>query len=72
MKKLAMFRPRTPLTVATEVALVAVCMSQALPVVLAMQPQKMKLNVNSLEPEFRNKKDVDGKPVTHVLANKGQ
>lgn len=57
--------------VVAELVLITVCISGMLPVALAILPQKMALDVKSLEPEFQNLKDSKGNPVTTVYANKG-
>ena len=43
----------------------------ALPVAIAVFPQEMKIDVNVLEPEFRQAKDKSGKAIEYVLCNKG-
>jgi len=57
--------------VVAELVLITVCISGMLPVALAILPQKMALDVKSLEPQFQGLKDSKGNPVTTVYANKG-
>ena len=57
--------------VALELTVIGGCIVFALPMALAIQPQKMTLDVSSLEPEFQSLKDEDGKPITQVFASKG-
>lgn len=57
--------------VVAELLLITACISGALPVALALLPQKMALDVKSLEPQFQGLKDSKGNPVTIVYANKG-
>lgn len=57
--------------IAIELATITACMSVGLPAALALQPLQMELDVSSLEPEFQNMKDKDGKPIKFVYASKG-
>lgn len=43
----------------------------ALPATLAIFPQRMALDARSLEPQFHNLRNADGKPITTVFSNKG-
>jgi hypothetical protein len=63
--------PKGPAGVAFELVVIAGCITFALPMALAVQPQRMTLDVSALEPEFHNLLGEDGKKVTHVYANKG-
>ena len=58
-------------TAAAEVCFVAGAIFGALPAAIAVFPQEMKIDVASLEDEFKNRKDADGKPIEYVLCNKG-
>ena len=56
---------------AAETCFVAGSIYGALPVAIAVFPQEMKIDVNVLEPEFRQAKDKSGKAIEYVLCNKG-
>lgn len=62
---------RKGLLLASELTAIAVCLQVALPLVLAMQPARMQLRADSLEPEFHGLLDSAGRPVTFLYANKG-
>jgi len=53
------------------VGVIAACLGLALPCCLALQPQKMALEVGDLEEQFRGRVTKSGKPVEKVFANKG-
>jgi tricarboxylate carrier len=57
--------------VVAELLLITACISGMLPVALSLLPQKMPLDVSTLEAEFQNLKDDKGQPITTVYANKG-
>jgi hypothetical protein len=63
--------PAGAAAVVVELVLITACISGMLPVALSILPTTMEMNVNSLEPEFQNLKDSQGKPITTVYANKG-
>mmetsp|Transcript_6213 Transcript_6213/g.10317 ORF Transcript_6213/g.10317 Transcript_6213/m.10317 type:complete len:158 (+) Transcript_6213:1-474(+) len=63
--------PKTPLSVAVELATITACLSVGLPCALALQPQRMELDVASLEPNFQRLKAADGAPVRTLFASKG-
>jgi tricarboxylate carrier len=54
-----------------ELVVIAMCLAGALPATIALYPQKLVLDVASLEPEFRNLVDSNGRHVDKVYANKG-
>ena len=57
---------------ALETVVIAGCLGVALPMALAINPQLMSLDVDNLEPEFRNLTDAaSGERVRHVYAAKG-
>ena len=41
------------------------------PVCAAAATQEMQIEAAALEPEFRQAKDAEGRPVPYVLCNKG-
>jgi tricarboxylate carrier len=55
-----------------ELAVITMCLAGALPATIALYPQKLVLDVDTLEPEFRNLVDKEtGQKVQTVYANKG-
>ena len=61
-----------PAAMALETVVIAGCLGVALPMALAINPQLMSLDVDNLEPEFRNLTDAaSGERVRHVYAAKG-
>jgi len=71
MKVLKPFLTVRPVAIVAELVLITGCISGMLPVALSILPQKMEIDVKSLEPEFQNLKDSKGQPITKVFANKG-
>jgi len=71
MKALSPLLTTKPATVVAELLLITACLGGMLPVALAILPQRMEIDVKSLEPEYQNLKDAKGEPVTKVYANKG-
>lgn len=71
MKVLAPFLTAKPVAVVAELVLITVCISGMLPVALSLLPQKMAIDVKTLEPQYQNLKDSKGNPITIVYANKG-
>lgn len=57
--------------VGVEMCVILSCLSCALPCALAILPQEMVVPAAGLEPEYQNLKDISGKPITEVFANKG-
>jgi tricarboxylate carrier len=58
--------------VGLELVVITMCLAGALPATIALYPQRLVLNVSSLEGEFQNlKHPKTGEPVTEVYANKG-
>jgi len=57
--------------VAAEVALVASSIYVALPVAIGAFPQNIEIPTSALEPEFHNLKDSNGRPITHIVCNRG-
>jgi len=65
------FKPKTlPHNLASLVVITA-CLCVALPMALAIEPGQMELSASSLETEFQNRKDSQGKPITVFYASKG-
>jgi len=62
---------KRPLLLAAELGLILLCLQCALPLVLAMQPSRMELQANALEPQFRGLVDSHGNPITTLFANRG-
>jgi tricarboxylate carrier len=57
---------------ATELAVITMCLAGALPLTIAMFPPRLALDVDSLEPEYQNLTDpATGLPVRVLYANKG-
>lgn len=54
-----------------ELILIAAAIGVMLPMVLAVLPQKMELDVKDLEPEFQNLYNAKGEKITKVYGNKG-
>lgn len=67
----SLLRVGSPAAVVAETTLVAGSISFALPPCIALFPQQMAISTSRLEPEFQNRIDRDGKPVDHVVCNKG-
>lgn len=59
------------LLVACELGLISLCFGLALPCALAVLPQRMAIPVSSLEPQFQNRTDKEGRKIDTVYANKG-
>lgn len=57
---------------AAEVCLVGGSIYGALPMAIAVFPQEMVIPVSSLEPEFRDRKDKAGQPITEVHIDRGR
>ena len=55
----------------TQTGLVGCSIFGALPLAIAIFPQEIQIPTSALEPEFQNLKTKDGKPLTHVVCNKG-
>lgn len=70
VKKSGVIRAGGPL-IAAEVTTIALCLSIGLPCALALQPQKMSLDVNDLEERFHGVDPKTGLQRTIVYANKG-
>ena len=56
---------------AAELVAITLCLIVALPATIALFPQRLELDVDSLEVEFQKLLDADGKPITKVYSNKG-
>ena len=54
-----------------QTGLVAGSIFGALPLAIAIFPQEIEIPTSALEPEFQNLKTKDGKPLAHVVCNKG-
>ena len=61
----------TAALVAVELTTIYASLTAAMPAALAVFPQTMALDVNTLEPEFHGLKDSKGAAVTTLYANKG-
>ena len=70
VKKTNLVRAGGPL-IAFEVMTITACLGIGLPLALALQPQKMILDVNNLEQIFQGLDPKTGKPREVVYANKG-
>jgi tricarboxylate carrier len=70
VKKTNLVRAGGPL-IAFEVMTITACLGIGLPLALALQPQKMTLDVNNLEQIFQGLDPKTGKPREVVYANKG-
>lgn len=70
-KKAKWIRAGTPAAVMFEVCTIMLFMGIGLPAALALQPQKMNLNVADLEEQFQGVDPKTGLPRTVVFANKG-
>ena len=57
--------------IALELVVIAMSLAGALPATVAIYPQTIALDVNSLEPEFRNLVNSSGEIIKTVYANKG-
>lgn len=60
-------RIRTPVYL----GVITVCLWAALPLAIAMFPQTAEIDVDRLEPEFKNKKDKSGNVYSKLYFNKG-
>lgn len=54
-----------------ELVSITTALGLALPSTLAIFPQQLELDVNTLEPEFQKLKDDHGRPITKLYSNKG-
>eukprot|EP01138_Halocafeteria_seosinensis_P015326 gb/GECG01015642.1/.p1 GENE.gb/GECG01015642.1/~~gb/GECG01015642.1/.p1 ORF type:complete len:347 (+),score=30.88 gb/GECG01015642.1/:1-1041(+) len=54
-----------------ELAVVAVCLTFALPAAIAVFPQESEVEATKLEPQYHNLKDREGKPIQKLYFNKG-
>ena len=70
VKKSGVVRAGAPL-IAVEVLTISLCLGIGLPAALALQPQKMTLDVKDLEERFRGMDPKTGLPREVVFANKG-
>lgn len=62
----------TPAAITLELAVITMCLAGALPATIALYPPKLVLDVDTLEPNFRNLVDEKtGQRVKYVYANKG-
>jgi len=52
-------------------AVIAVMLSTALPVAVAMYPQQVSISPQKLETKFHNLRDKNGKPITELYFNRG-
>jgi len=57
--------------VAAEVALVASSIYLALPVAIGVFPQVLEIPTSALEVEFQGLHDSEGRPITHIVCNRG-
>ena len=53
------------------IGLIALSMFTSLPLAIATFPQISSLNTSSMEKEFQNLTDAEGKPITRLYYNKG-
>lgn len=59
-------------SIALELTVITMCLAGALPATIALYPQKLVLDVDSLEPRFQDLKDpTTGEKIKQVYANKG-
>lgn len=54
-----------------QTGLVAGSICLGLPLAIAIFPQEISIPTSALEPEFQGLKTKDGKPIDHVICNKG-
>mmetsp|Transcript_7991 Transcript_7991/g.9496 ORF Transcript_7991/g.9496 Transcript_7991/m.9496 type:complete len:325 (+) Transcript_7991:138-1112(+) len=54
-----------------ELTAITAALCIALPGAIAIFPQRLEINATSLEPEFHNLVDEQGKPITKLYSNKG-
>lgn len=70
-RAMPLFRTSKPAAMLAETALIAGSLFFALPYAIAVFPQEMKIATTALEPEFQNRTDSAGRPIEHVVCNKG-
>jgi len=56
---------------AAQIAIIGVCLAGFMPPALAVFPQRDKIAATSLEPQFHDLKDPQGRPITELYFNKG-
>ncbi len=71
LKSLKLLPKSKPLLLAVEILIISLCIGIGLPAALAIEPQKMEIRAEKLEPEFQNLVDQDGKLIEILFANKG-
>eukprot|EP00936_MAST-01D_sp_MAST-1D-sp1_P000322 g322.t1 len=59
------------LKIPAELFCISLCLTAALPACIAAFPQRLALDVASLEPEFHNLVDAKGQPIQTLYSNKG-
>ena len=57
--------------IAADMIFLAISLTISLPLAVSLFSQNMTIPREKLEPEFRNLKDAEGKPITHFVINKG-
>ncbi|KAI9310533.1 Tricarboxylate/iron carrier [Dichotomocladium elegans] len=71
IQETAFLQARPKLFLPINFGLIALTMMTALPAAIAVFPQISSLETSSMEPEFQNLTDRDGKPITRLYYNKG-